>query len=85
MANEVKGVAMDAANGTRSSVRELARRRASDGIEVVLLWREVTDEVTVAVADARLGTYFELAARAEEALDVFNHPFAHGPELGLQS
>jgi hypothetical protein len=82
MANHAKGVVMNAAI---VAVRELARRRASDGIEVVLLWDEATNEVAVAAADARLGTYFELAAKADQALDVFNHPYAYAPELGLQN
>jgi hypothetical protein len=84
MANDVKGVVMNAASAAHSALRELARRRASDGIEVVLLWDEATNELAVAAADARFGTYFELAARADEALDVFNHPYAYAPELGLQ-
>jgi hypothetical protein len=85
MANEAKGVAMNAANVAESPIRELARRRASDAIEVVLLWDEATNELAVAASDARLGTYFELAAKADQALDVFNHPYAYAPELGLQN
>jgi hypothetical protein len=56
--------------------RELAYR-AADGVEVVLFWHQITDELAVAVSDARSGAHFELAAAPHEALDVFNHPYAH--------
>ena len=62
--------------------RELAHR-ANDGLEVVLFWEERTDEVTIAVSDERSGSYFELAATPKEALDVFNHPYAHAAFRGL--
>jgi hypothetical protein len=63
--------------------RELAYR-AADGVEVVLFWHQDTDELTVAVSDARSGAYFELAAAADQALDVFNHPYAHAAFRGLR-
>ena len=62
--------------------RELAYR-AAQGVEVVLFWQEITDELAVAVSDARSGAYFELAAAPHEALDVFNHPYAHAAFRGL--
>jgi hypothetical protein len=62
--------------------RELAYR-AGDGVEVVLFWQEDTDELTVAVSDARSGAYFEIAAAPDQALDVFNHPYAHAAFRGL--
>jgi hypothetical protein len=43
----------------------------------VLLWRQADDRLTVSVADSRTGDSFELPARAENALDVFYHPFAY--------
>jgi hypothetical protein len=73
---------MDATNATQQPHRELAYR-ASDGVEVVLFWHRVTDELTVAVSDERTGSYFELAAEPHEALDVFNHPYAHAAFRGL--
>jgi hypothetical protein len=82
MTNEAKGATMKANNSAHSPLRELAHR-ASDGVEVVLFWHEVTDELTVSVSDARSGAYFELAARADEALDVFEHPYAHAAFRGL--
>ena len=62
--------------------RELASR-AADGVEVVLFWHQITDELAVAVSDARSGAYFELAAAPHEALDVFNHPYAHAAFRGF--
>jgi hypothetical protein len=77
-----KGANMNADDSARSPLRELAHR-ASDGVEVVLFWHEGTNELTVAVSDARSGAYFELAARPDEALDVFEHPYAHAAFRGL--
>jgi hypothetical protein len=65
-----------------SPYRELACR-ASDGIEVVLSWHQRTDELLVSVSDKRSGAYFELAAGPDQALDVFNHPYAHAAFRGL--
>jgi hypothetical protein len=61
---------------TTDQYRELACR-AFDGVEVVLFWNETTDELAVAVSDEHSGSSFELAADPREALDVFNHPYAH--------
>jgi hypothetical protein len=58
----------------RGSNRELSRR-CNAGIEVVLLWRQTTGELTVCVTDQREGTYLELHPPPELALDVFNHPY----------
>jgi hypothetical protein len=63
--------------------RELAYR-AADGVEVVLFWQQISDELAVAVSDARSGAYFELPAAPHEALDVFNHPYAHAAFRGLR-
>ena len=62
--------------------RELACR-AADGVEVVLFWHQITGELTVAVSNTRSGAYLELAAAPHEALDVFNHPYAHAAFRGL--
>lgn len=67
---------------TRSRQRELAHRN-SDGIEVVLFWHDGTRDLMVAVSDGRSGAYFELAAHPNEALDVFEHPFAYAAFRGL--
>jgi hypothetical protein len=55
----------------------------NDGMEVVLFWHQRTDELTVTVSDERIGTYFELAAQPHQALDVFDHPYAHAAFQGL--
>jgi hypothetical protein len=62
--------------------RELAYR-ANDGVEVALFWHQNTDGLTVTVSDDRSGAYFELAAAPDQALDVFNHPYAHAAFRGL--
>ena len=55
---------------------ELASR-TSGGIEVTLLWIRRSDELTVCVRDLQTGTYFELQAPRDKALDVFQHPYAY--------
>jgi hypothetical protein len=70
------------ANATEQTYRELAHR-ANDGVEVVLFWHQLTHELTVNVSDERTGAYFELDAEPHEALDVFNHPYAHAAFRGL--
>jgi hypothetical protein len=62
--------------------RELAHR-ASDGIEIVLFWHELSNDLTVCVSDQRTGAYFELAAEPEHALEVFEHPYAYAAFKGL--
>ena len=55
---------------------ELAHR-ASNGIDVALLWNRSSDSLVVAVADVRTGESFTVDAPRDRALDVFNHPFAY--------
>jgi hypothetical protein len=71
-----------ASSATHQPERELAHR-TSDGIEVVLFWHEVTDDLTVCVSDQRTGAYFEIAADPARALDVFEHPYAYAAFGGL--
>jgi len=66
----------DGKDMTDTTLTEL-HHRSADGIEVSLLWSRVTNALTVAVEDSRSGTSFEIAAPAEKALDVFEHPFAY--------
>ena len=70
------------ANATQQPYRELAYR-VSHGVEVVLFWHEINDALTVTVSDDRTGAYFGLAAAPHQALDVFNHPYAHAAFHGL--
>jgi hypothetical protein len=46
--------------------RELAHR-VTDGLEVILSWQKLTDELTITVFDERGGAYFELVAAPDEA------------------
>jgi hypothetical protein len=62
--------------------RELARR-VNDGLEVILFWQKLNDDLTITVSDERSGASFELAAAPDQALDVFNHPYAHAAFRGL--
>lgn len=45
--------------------RELAHR-VNDGLEVILSWQKLTDELTSTVSDERGGAYFELVAAPDE-------------------
>ena len=60
----------------RERLRELAHR-VGDGFEVTLLWAQNDDTLTVVVNDWRTDESFEVEARADNALEVFNHPFAY--------
>jgi hypothetical protein len=73
---------MASTNATQEPYQELAHRM-NDGVEVVLFWHQRTDELTVTVSDERSGTFFELAAQPHQALDVFDHPYAHAAFQGL--
>ena len=57
--------------------------RARDGVEVWLLWYPDRDVVAVEAHDARIGQRFQLVVDAEEALDVFRHPFAYAAFRGV--
>jgi hypothetical protein len=78
MPRNQKGAAMKAHDYAHSALRELAYR-ATDGIEVALFWHEVTGELIVFVSETRSGVYFELAPEPDQALDVFEHPYAYVP------
>ena len=66
----------DGEDMTDTTLTEL-HHRSADGIEVSLLWSRITNALTVAVEDSRSGLSFEVPAPAENALDVFEHPFAY--------
>ena len=57
--------------------------RANDGLEVSLLWSRADSSLTVIVTDTKTGDWFELAARPENALDVFYHPYAYAAFRGI--
>ncbi len=65
--------------------KEELANRASDGLEVSLLWSRRTNRVSVAVADTRTGESFELTIRdGENPLDVFHHPYAYAASRGIE-
>jgi hypothetical protein len=73
--SEPKGVTMSGV-ASRSAVRELDHR-STDGLEVTLLWDAATDVASVAVVDTKIGETFEVVVgERDNALDVFNHPYA---------
>ena len=57
-------------------VKELAYRSAA-GVEVALFWSEGDGKLSVVVNDWQSGDAFEVDARGDNALDVFNHPYAY--------
>jgi hypothetical protein len=67
-----------------SATRELAHR-ATDGVEVALLWYPSNDVVSVQVVDAKAGEAFELVlGEGDRPLDVFHHPYAYAALRGLE-
>jgi hypothetical protein len=71
-------------NDTLTMPRELAFR-LSDGIEVALLWQQESDELTVAVVDARNGHAFALPVGTASPLDVFYHPYWHAARRAVDT
>ena len=67
---------------TGNTTTELACR-ASDGVEVSLLWNRADGNLTVIVSDTATGSSFALTARPEDALDVFRHPYAYAAFRGV--
>jgi hypothetical protein len=58
--------------------------RASNGVEVALLWHPSTRHVSVTVLDSRTDQSFELVlADDDRALDVFEHPYAYAAHRGI--
>ena len=62
--------------------KELAYRE-NDGVAVSLLWHTSTNDLTVSVIDLRNEDGFDLAVAPEDALEVFNHPYAYAAFRGL--
>jgi hypothetical protein len=67
---------MESTNGTE--LRELAHR-ASDGLEVALVWDPIDDTLSVVVTDVGTGDAFEFTPDRRRALEAFYHPFAVAP------
>ena len=62
------------------SRRELAHR-SNNGVHVSLLWCPADDSLAVTVLD-NAADAFELIVDADEALEVFNHPYAYAAFRG---
>lgn len=69
---------------TPSAAKELAFR-ATDGVEVTLLWHQRNDFVSVTVFDSKTGDRFELVLGDDDSpMDVFYHPYSHAAQRGLE-
>ena len=68
----------------RAESQELAHRLTS-AIEVMLLWRQVDNMLTVRLIEVGTGIEFEFGIRPEDALDAFNHPYAYLPRPTVDS
>jgi hypothetical protein len=68
-----------------TSMREL-HSRVNEGVHIRLLWCENDGRLAVAVTDTRSCEAFSIEIRDEEdALDVFNHPFAYAAWHGIKT
>ena len=69
---------------TSRNVTEELAFRASDGVEVALLWHTSSDVLSVSVVDSKTGDSFELfLGENDRAMDVFHHPYAYAAHRGL--
>jgi hypothetical protein len=75
----------DQMNSQLPTMREL-HHRVSDGIHVRLLWREDVGQLTVTVADGRIGAAFAVDVHeGERPMDVFLHPYAYAAHHGVDT
>ena len=66
----------------RTDIEELAHR-SGDGLEVTLWWSREDDSLLVVVDDVRSGDLFQLEVDHRDAIDAFNHPYAHAAHRGV--
>ena len=66
-----------------NSERELDFR-ASDGVEIALLWSQCDERLIVQVIDTKLADSFRLEVDPTEAVDVFQHPYAYAAFRGVE-
>jgi hypothetical protein len=57
--------------------------RASDGLEVALLWNPETNQLLVSVFDTKSGDDFQIEVSSTEAMDAFHHPYAYAASNGV--
>jgi hypothetical protein len=55
--------------------------RESNGIAVSLLWQRRSNHLSVVVEDRMRGESFTLAARPDNAREIFQHPYAYARPL----
>ena len=73
-------------NSTLISLEDLVEldERESNGIRVTLIWNRATNCVSVLVYDEKSQDAFALeVSEGDDALDIFNHPFAYAAYRGL--
>jgi hypothetical protein len=59
-------------------------RRTDGGLDVTLVWNELSNELSVLVADEGSGDFFEIAVtQADDALDIYRHPYAYAAARGI--
>jgi hypothetical protein len=82
--NEEESLAMILGAPVEPWRTELAARE-SNGISVRLFWSRSTNLLTVTVADASNGDYFELVLEGHERpLEAFYHPYAYAAARGVE-
>ncbi len=64
---------------TRRSVIHELDHRSNDGIDVRLLWNSGTNQVSITVADGRVGELFAFEVAPADSVDAFHHPYAYAP------
>jgi hypothetical protein len=67
---------MNIAELTTAARRELAHR-VTGGLEITLYWNPHDDSTTIEVHQMSTAETIAFPVRAAQALEAFNHPFAH--------
>ena len=50
--------------------------RSNDGLDVRLLWNSGTNQVSITVADDRVGESFAFEVSPADSVDAYHHPYA---------
>ena len=61
----------------QGAIMEELNHRESNGIAVSLLWQPHSNRLAVVVEDTKLGEFFAVDVRPDNAGDVFHHPYAY--------
>jgi hypothetical protein len=64
---------------TRRSVIHELDHRSNGGLDVRLLWNSGTNQVSITVADDRVGESFAFEVTPADSADAFHHPYAYAP------